>query len=263
MVPVLHPQNLYFQDFNYHNLIKIWSWVFTFIFAYFYTCDNQIAVASAFIINNSFIYFILFYFILFYFILLFLLFSFWLGESSQGIFWWRRTIVNNEVEYLPGRKQPLLWFSLNPFGRAPFSPPPNIQSRGELIHLTGRVQRLAFPSCSCTLSWHLTASNKRPVHIYQQLIAITAALWPHRGLRSSRRSHCFLLSGGAQWSPSFPTIQLTEVQAQMNFPACNWERPWLNHVSQVLTFNGTWIIFEQCILLPLAYCGQLGTCFPA
>lgn len=80
---------------------------------------------------------------------------------------------------------------------------------------------------------------------------------------SSRLSHCFLLCGRARWSPSFPTIQLTEVLAQMNFPACNGVRQWLNHVSQVLTFNGTWIIFEQCILLPLAYCGQLGTCFPA
>lgn len=80
---------------------------------------------------------------------------------------------------------------------------------------------------------------------------------------SSRFSHCFLLCCGARWSPSFPIIQLPEVLAQMNFPACSWVGQWLNHVSQVLTFNGTWVIFEQCILLPLAYCGQLGTCFPA
>ena len=52
-----------------------------------------------------------------------------------------------------------------------------------LIQLTNRVQRLVFPNCCFyTLSWRLTFRNKRLFHIYQQLIAITVALWPHKGL---------------------------------------------------------------------------------
>ena len=104
----------------------------------------------------------------------------------------------------------------------------------QLIHLlTSTVQRHAFPKLlrkTCTLSSHLTSSNKRLFHIfYNQLVAITASLWHDKGLHchGSVIVSCSLV----RLSDHLPSPLFTEVLAQMNFPVCNWVRHQLNHMN--------------------------------
>lgn len=72
-------------------------------------------------------------------------------------------------------------------------------------------------------------SSKDRLIFYQQLIAITAALWPDKDLLlyGSVIISCSLVG----LSDHLPFPLFTEVLAQMNFPGCNWVRQLLNHVS--------------------------------
>ena len=113
---------------------------------------------------------------------------------------------------------------------------------------TSSVQKHVFPKLlrkSCTLFQHLTSRNKRLFHILSAINCNHCCFMTWQRPSSPWFGHCFLLFGGAWWSPSLPV--LTEVLAEMNFPVCNWVWQWLNHVSEVLTFNKTWVIFKQCL----------------
>lgn len=115
------------------------------------------------------------------------------------------------------------------------------------IFSQARFRGMPFPSFServvlCSSTWPPATGDS--FIFYQQLIAITAALWPDKGLHL----HGVVIVFWEGLGDHPPSPLFTEVLAQMNFPACNWVRQWLNHVSSVLTFNKTWVIFEQCIL---------------
>lgn len=206
-------------------------------------------VTSAFIIHYSFILFYLSYF------------QFYWGIIQRHLL--MKKNHNSQGCWSPSWGQgPTFGASFQSFLHSYFLS--TSQHPQHLIQLTNTVQRLCLSRL--LLLDFVLAPHLQEQEALSYLSAINCnhcCFMTSQRSSSSRFSHCFLLCGGARWSPSFPTIQLPEVLAQMKFPACSWVRQWLNHVSQVLTFNGTWIIFEQCILLPLAYCGQLGTCCTA
>lgn len=179
-------------------------------------------MASAFIVNNSFILFCYFFY-----------FCFDLGNHPKASFGeedpWHPVKLNTLLE----ASSHLLWFSFNPFYfLAPSSPPPIIHSVGELIHLTSGVQRLAFPRCcSCTLSWHLTTGNKR-------LLSYLSALNCNR---------CCFMTSQRSSSSVIVSCWLVEPSDHRLFPPFSSQRCKLRWIFQAATGRGsgsiTWVRF--------------------